>query len=270
VIWVDPDFIKTYDIEMLSGEVWDSHVVSDMKSIILNETALSTFGIDDPREALNHRMILENDTFSIAGVMKDYYWNSLKSANVPIIFSPREIVRHTFSIRLSTTDYRGSIAAIESIFRNAFPGNPIEYYFLDDFFNQHYKEDQNFGKMFTGFALFAIIISCLGLFGLTSFTTDKKQREISIRKVLGASTGSIISLLSREFLTMVFGASLFSIPIMWYVTARWLASFAFRMQLTWDIFVVPTALLTILCLATVSTSILRGAGVNPARVLKTE
>lgn len=268
VIWVDRDVIETYNIEMLSGRVWESDAGPDLKSLIVNETALSTFEIDDDHEALNHRIIFENDTFSIAGVMKDFHWNSLKTANVPIIFSPQRIVRHTFSMRLSTEEYNESVRTIESLFKRLFPGNPVEYYFLDDYFNQHYKQEQNFGKMFTGFALFAIVISCLGLFGLTSFTTDKKQKEISIRKVLGASTGSLMSLLSRDFLTLVLLATVCSFPIMWYASTSWLASFAFRMDLTWDIFVGPVLALTVLCLVTVGTNIIRGARVDPAKVLK--
>lgn len=271
VINVDPDFIETYNIQIVAGKRWDPNAYSsEDKSLIINETALSTFGIKNADEALNNHIIFENDTFSIAGVMKDFHWNSLKSASVPIVFRSVKILQHTFSIRLNTNDYKASISQIRSLFREAFPGNPLEYYFLDDFFNQQYKDDQSFGKVFGSFAIFAVLISCLGLLGLTAFTTDKKQKEISIRKVLGATNGKIISMLSKDFLRLVLLASLFSIPIMWFLTERWLNTFAFRMTLSWDVFVVPIAILTFVCMITIVANIWRGANVNPARVLKSE
>lgn len=270
VIWVDPDFIDTYNIDIISGSSWNLHAGSRLKTIIINETALSEFAIDDPEQALTQRIIFENDTFGIQGVMKDFHWNSLKTGNVPIILLPHEIVNHTFSIRLSTTDYGGAVGRVESLFSAAFPGNPIEYFFLDEFFNSKYRDDQNFGKIFASFGTLAIIIACLGLFGLTAFNTDKRLREISIRKVLGASAGNITSLLSRDLLEVVAIAGIISLPVVWYAASGWLNAFAFRIELTWDIFTLPILALTVICLLTVTTHILRGISVNPAKVLKSE
>jgi putative ABC transport system permease protein len=270
VILVDTDFIDTYNIEMLSGSRWDLHAGSGMKLVIINETALSTFEIKDPEEALGERIIFENDTFAIQGVMKNFHWNPLKTGNVPIILLPREIVNHTFSIRLSTADYHEAVNRVESLFIATFPGNPIEYFFLDEFFNSKYRDDQNFGKIFASFGAVAIFIACLGLLGLTAFTTHKRLREISIRKVLGASAGNITSLLSRDLLEVVIVAGIISLPVVWYAASAWLNTFAFRIQLTWDIFTLPVVTLTVMCLLTVTTHILRGVNANPAKVLKSE
>lgn len=270
VIWVDKDFIDTYNIQLLSGSRWNLPARSEMKLVIINEAALSTFEIKDPEEALGERIIFENDTFAIQGVMKDFHWNSLKTGNVPIILLPHEIVNHTFSIRLSTTDYHEAVARVESLFKTSFPGNPIEYFFLDEFFNSKYRDDQNFGRLFASFGTLAIIIACLGLLGLTAFTTDKRLREISIRKVLGASAGNITSLLSRDLLEVVIVAGVISLPVVWYAASAWLDTFAFRIQLTWDIFTLPVIILTALCLLTVTAHILRGVHANPAKVLRSE
>lgn len=153
---------------------------------------------------------------------------------------------------------------------DTFPGNPIEYFFLDQFFNSKYRDDQNFGKIFASFGTLAIIIACLGLLGLTAFTTDKRLREISIRKVLGASAGNITSLLSRDVLEVVVIAGVISLPVVWYAAGAWLNTFAFRIELTWDIFTLPVVALTVIYLLTVTTHILRGINANPAKVLKSE
>lgn len=202
--------------------------------------------------------------------MKDFHWNSLKMGNVPIILLPHEIVNHTFSIRLSTTDYHASVSRVESLFGAAFPGNPIEYFFLDEFFNSKYRDDQNFGKIFAGFGTLAIIIACLGLLGLTAFNTHKRLREISIRKVLGASAANITALLSRDLLEVVAIAGIISLPVVWYAASAWLNAFAFRIGLTWDIFTLPILTVTVICMFTVSAHILRSINVNVAKALKSE
>jgi putative ABC transport system permease protein len=150
------------------------------------------------------------------------------------------------------------------------PGEPYEYYFLDDFFNAQYKSDQQFGKIFGVFAILAVVISCLGLWGLASFTTSQKLKEISVRKVLGATTGSIVYLLSKQFLMLVLIAGVFAIPLAWYGINSWLHSFAFRIGLQWDLFVIPTMILAVIALLTVSLQVIRGAAVNPAKVLRSE
>jgi putative ABC transport system permease protein len=270
VIWVDSDFIDTYNIQMLSGRRWKLQAGSEMKMLIINETAMATFEFKDMEEALGERIIFENDTFAIQGVMKDFHWNSLKTVNVPIILLPHEIVNHTFSIRLSNTNYHEAVTKVESLFTATFPGNPIEYFFLDEFFNSKYRDDQNFGKIFASFGTLAIIIACLGLLGLTAFTTDKRLREISIRKVLGASAGNITSLLSRDVFEVIFVAGVISLPVVWYASSAWLNTFAFRIELTWDIFTLPVLSLTVICLLTITTHILRGINVNAAKALKSE
>ncbi|HEY9048640.1 MAG TPA: ABC transporter permease [Ohtaekwangia sp.] len=269
VAWVDPDFLATYKMELVSGRAWDPDRKSDKEAMLVNEAALKAFGLGDAQHALEERIILGDDTVNIIGVLKNYHWNSLKSEHIPILLASDKVSRRNYSVRLAG-NIPESIKQIETKFKEVFPGNPFDYYFLDDFFDKQYKDDQQFGKIFSLFAGLAIVIACLGLWGLASFTTTQKLREISIRKVLGASTSSIMSLLSSQFMKLVAIASLIALPVTWYGIDRWLDSFAFHINLTWDLFVVPSIVLALIALATVSVHILKGAGTNPAKVLRSE
>lgn len=270
VVWVDPDFIKTYDIGVLTGKVWNPDVASDMKSVLLNEAAVTSFGLGDSEKALEEKIILGRDTVAILGVLKNYHWNSLKSEHTPFVLAPARINGRKFSIHLAGKTMQESIVKIEKLFKQTFPGNPFSYYFLDDFYNKQYRDDQQFGKIFSLFAGLAIVIACLGLWGLASFTTTQKLKEIGIRKVLGASVASILTLLTIQFMILVLISSFIALPITWYCIDLWLGNFAFHISLTWDLFVVPVALLIMIALGTISIQITRGANINPAGILRSE
>ena len=270
VVWIDPDFIDTYGITVLSGRNFNPSIKSDMESVLVNEAALKTFGLGDPENALQERMIFGGDTTAILGVLKDYHWNSLKTEHKPWLFKADTVSGRNFSLLLSGSNINEAIKKVEERYREAFPGNPFDYFFLDDFFNSQYKAEQQFAKIFSLFAILAIVIACLGLWGLAAFTTTQKLKEIGIRKVLGASVYSIMSLLSWQFLKLVLFATAIAIPLTWYGINSWLSSFAFRIGLEWDLFVVPAIILLALALGTVSTQILRGASINPARILRSE
>jgi putative ABC transport system permease protein len=270
IVWIDPDFISTYGITVLSGRAFNPEIVSDMRSVLVNEAALKSFGLGDAEHALQERMILGDDTVAILGVLKNYHWTSLKTEHTPWLFKADTISGRAFSIHLTGNDMTGTIKKVEQKYKEAFPGNPFDYYFLDDFFNSQYKDEQQFGKIFSLFAGLAIVIACLGLWGLAAFTTSQKLKEIGIRKVLGASVTSIMSLLSWQFFKLVLIASIIAVPLTWFGVDSWLSNFAFHIGLRWDLFVVPVIILAILALGTVSLQIFRGANVNPARILRTE
>ncbi len=270
VTWVDPDFIQVYEIEMLSGRTWNPESKTDMESVLVNEAAVRTFGLGTPEEALEQRIVLGGDTVDILGVMKDFHWTSLKMAYEPVLLATAPILGANFSIHVSTKNMTRTVADVEAMFKESFPGNPFNFYFLDDFFNKQYKEDQQFARIFGLFALLAIIIACLGLWGLASFTTTQKLKEISIRKVLGASVFSIMTLLSGQFLKLVLVASIIAVPLTWYGIDQWLENFAFSIDIEWDLFVVPAVILGMIALVTVSAQIFRGANLNPATTLRSE
>jgi putative ABC transport system permease protein len=241
-----------------------------MESVLINEASLTAFNLGTAEQALEEKIILGDDSVAILGVLKNYNWASLKTEHAPWLLKADTISRRCYSIHLTSTNMTGTIAQIERKYKEAFPGNPFDYYFLDDFFNSQYKGEQQFGKIFSLFAILAIVIACLGLWGLASFTTAQKLKEISIRKVLGASIGGIVSLLSWEFLKLVLIASVIAVPLTWYGVNAWLSTFAFRIGLQWDLFVVPVIILAVIALGTVSLQILRGANANPAKVLRSE
>lgn len=270
VVWVDPDFIKTYNIDVVKGKTWNAESESDMKSILINEAAITSFGLGTAEKALDEKIILGNDTLAILGVLRNYHWNSLKSEHTPFILAPGKIHGRKFSVHLSGKTMHESIEKIEKLYKERFPGNPFTYYFLDDFYNQQYRDDQQFGKIFSMFAGLAIIIACLGLWGLASFTTAQKLKEIGVRKVLGASIPSILRLLTSQFMTLVMIACVIALPVTWYALDKWLSTFAFRIGLGWDLFVVPVVILVIIALTTISIQIARGAATNPAKILRSE
>lgn len=270
VVWVDPDFVPTYGITVLAGRNFNPAIRSDMESVLVNEAALTLLNLGTAEEALNERIVLGSDTVAILGVLKNYHWNSLKSEHTPWLLKGDTIARKNFSVLVSGANMNETIQQIEKQFKEIFPGNPFDYFFLDDFFNAQYKDEQQFGKIFSMFSMLAIVIACLGLWGLASFTTAQKLKEISIRKVLGASVIGILSLLSWEFMKLVLISSVIAIPLTWYGIDQWLNGFAFRISLQWDLFVVPVIILCVIALGTVSLQILRGANANPAKVLRSE
>lgn len=270
VVWVDPDFVDTYAMTLVAGRNFNPAIKSDMESVLINEASLKTFNLGTPEQALEEKIIVGDDSVAILGVLKNYNWASLKTDHSPWLFKADTISRRCYSIHLNGTNITETIAQVEKAYKEAFPGNPFDYYFLDEFFNSQYKGEQQFGKIFSLFAILAILIACLGLWGLASFTTAQKLKEISIRKVLGASISGILSLLSWEFLKLVLIASIIAVPLTWYGVDAWLSTFAFRIGLRWDLFVVPIIILAIIALGTVSLQILRGANTNPAKVLRSE
>lgn len=270
IVWVDPDFVDAYGIKILTGRNFNPAIKSDMESVLINESAITALGLGDAENALKEHIVLGGDTVAILGVLKNYHWNSLKIDHTPWLLKADTISRRYYSLHLTTTNMGETIRQVESKYKEVFPGNPFDYFFLDEFFNSQYQDERQFASIFGLFAMLAILIACLGLWGLAAFTTTQKLKEIGIRKVLGASVRSILSLLSWQFLKLVLIASVIAIPITWYGINEWLGGFAFRIGLQWDLFVVPVVILALLALGTVSLQILRGAHTNPAKVLRSE
>lgn len=269
VVLVDTDFIKTYGMLIISGKPWNPDASSDMNSGFINEAALAHFGLGTAEQALNEMLIVDGQAFPIQGVIKNFHWNSLKSGYVPMLFRHQLANYNLISVQLNS-NVSESVKQVERIYKNFFPGDPFSYYFLDDFFNSQYQEEKQSGRLFTMFSVLAIIIACLGLWGLASFTTSQRVKEISIRKVLGATGKSIVTLLSAQFLKLLLISSLIAMPIIWYVGNSWIDNFAFKIGMTADLFIVPLIGLTVIALGTVSIQIFRGANTNPAEVLRSE
>ena len=270
VVWVDPDFTSTYEMTFIAGKNFNQQIKSDMESVIINEAALDAYDLGTAEQALGQQLILEDDTAAIIGVLKNYNWSSLKSEYTPFLFLADTIVPSAISVHLAGNTIPASVESIGELYHELIPREPFEYNFLDDSFNTQYKSDRQFGNIFGLFASLAVVISCLGLWGLASFTTSQKLKEIGIRKVMGASVSSIVVLLTSQFLKLVLLAACIALPLAWYGMDNWLHSFAFRIGLNWDLFVLPVVALVLIALLTVSVQVLKGAITNPAKVLRSE
>ncbi|MEP7106777.1 MAG: FtsX-like permease family protein [Ferruginibacter sp.] len=188
----------------------------------------------------------------------------------PLIFRLIPDVRGYISIKTNTEQAGHTIAYVKNEWKKFFPGNTFEYFFLDDHFNEQYKADQRFGKVFGLFTSLAILVACMGLFGLASFTTLQRTKEIGIRKVLGASVAGILKLLYREFAFLLLISFFVAAPVAWYTISKWLMGYAFRVNIEWMYLIGPFAAIIAIALITVSFQSIKAAVANPVKSLRTE
>jgi len=206
----------------------------------------------------------------IIGVMKDFHFRSLQTDIKPLSMRIEPNGCGLVSIKVSANNLPKTIAAIESKWNTLIPARPFSYFFMDEFFDKQYRSEQRFGKLFLNFAVLAIIISCLGLLGLASYSTMQRTREIGIRKILGASVPNIVNLLSKDFLKLVAVAVIIASPLAWYAMHTWLQDFAYRISIGWWVFVVAAFAATLIALMTVSFQAIKAAVSNPVKSLRTE
>jgi putative ABC transport system permease protein len=270
IMVIDGEFIDAYGMEMAAGRAFDDDRVNETGNVIFNESAIELMGFESVEEALDEPIHFWGDTFNIVGVLKNYHQESLKESFEPLIFRYQPNWGDYFSLKISTTDLSQVIDKTQEEFEATFPGNPFEYFFLDEHFDKQYKADQQFGKVFTMFSILAIIIACLGLFGLSSFATSKRTKEIGVRKVLGATVPGIFTLLTRDFAYLIGIAVFIASPISYLVMDRWLMNFAYAINIQWWIFLVPALALMMIAVFAVSYYAIKAAIVNPANSLRYE
>ena len=270
VLMVDGSFIPSYGLEMIAGRAFSDEVQGEQSNIILNESAVRTMGFDSPEQALNDRINFWGDTFRIVGVLKDYRQESLKKDFEQLLFRYAPAPQGFYSIRFNTSNVKATIASFEKEWKNFFPGNPFSYFFLDEHYEKQYKADQQFGLVFGIFSALAIFIACLGLFGLSSLTALQRTKEIGVRKVLGASIQSILTLVSIDYMVLLGIAIVTTIPLSWLIMNNWLQDFANRISMSWWIFALPSIVVVLIALVTVSFHTLKAARTNPAQSLRIE
>ena len=270
VIMMDHDFIPAYGLEVVAGRAFSGEVAGEESSVLLNEKGARHMGFTKPEDALNVQINFWGDTFRIVGVIKDYRQESLKKDFEPLIFRYDKAPSGYYSIKFNTANVKESMAKFEAAWEDIFPGNPFDYFFLDDHYNKQYKADQQFGKVFGIFSGLAIFIACLGLFGLSSLTAIQRTKEIGVRKVLGASVNSILALVGKDYLLLIGFAIVFATPLSWWIMNNWLEDFSNRIDLTWWIFVAPSLVVIFIALFTVSIHTLKAARTNPVKSLRYE
>jgi putative ABC transport system permease protein len=244
--------------------------------VIINETLAKRLGLDVAK-APGTMMYWEYPpdppaSVEIAGVVKDFNYNSLRSDVDPfmLVYDPHEGDLSNLLVATSSGDYQRLLGRIETIWRHDFAGVPFEYAFLDAEVQRQYETEITLGRIISSFTLMAIVISCLGLFGLAAFSAEQRVKEIGIRKVLGAGVPGLVGLLSRDFLKLVIVSLLIATPVAWWAADKWLQSFAFRVSLSWWMFGLAGLLAIVIALATVSFQAVRAALANPVNSLRSE
>lgn len=270
VIGFDGDFIEAYGLELVAGRKFDLERSNEREKVMFNESAVKLLGFATAEEVLNRDLFFWGDTFQIVGVLKDYHQESIKKSFEPLVFRYIQNAGNFYSIKVQSDHIPETIQLVEQEWQASFPGNPFDFFFLDDHYNKQYKTDIQFGQVFSLFASLAIFIACLGLFGLASYMTMQRTKEIGVRKVLGASVSSILLLLSKDFSRFIFIAIVLAIPISWYLIDSWLQSFATKISISWWLFAVPAMALMLIALGTISFQTVRSALTNPVDSLRDE
>jgi putative ABC transport system permease protein len=270
IVSVDEDFTKVFNLELTAGRMYRDTDPDDYSVMVINEQASAVLGFGSPREAINEKIVWFEDTITIIGVMQDYHHETLKYAVSPIFFPLDPGYGAYIPIRLKGGSFAETIASIEDLYVNHFPGNPFSAYFLDDHYDRQYHSDIRFGKVVGVFSVLAIVITCLGLFGLSSYTVLLRTKEIGIRKVLGATSTSIVQLLCKEYTVLIAIAIVVAIPLARYAMSGWLENFENKINLTWWIFLLPNILVLALAWLTIGAHTLRAAATNPVDTLRHE
>ena len=266
----DLKFMDTYDMDFLAKTDFPNKINMD-ENVILNEEAMKVFGWESPDEALNNVLVnYWGDTVRILGVVKNVHWSSLKDPHAPILYILNDQWGAYFSIKMNLTDIHSTIAFLETSFHSVFPDDPFEYHFLDDDFNRQYQADLQFGNLFSAFSILAIFIACLGLFALVSYSATLRIKEIGIRKVLGASVGNLMLLLSKEYLLLMLIAILLAVPAIFFGGSNWLENYAFKIDLSADLIIIPALSLLFIAVITVSYRTYKSAKANPVNSLRKE
>ncbi|HNP18614.1 MAG TPA: ABC transporter permease [Fulvivirga sp.] len=263
---VDPGYIPTMQIELVAGRNFSDQIKSDTSAVIINETALKLIGYTDPIGA----KLFAGDERTIIGVAKDFNFKSVHQAIEPLVlFMDPDRYSRTF-IKIDKENIKESMAKIKAEWIKLNPESTFNATFLDEDFNQLYASEQRTSTLFNFFSVLAIIISCLGLFGLSSYMAEQRTKELSIRKVLGASIGSLFYLVSKDFTALVLLAFLIAIPISTYFMNSWLDSFAYKIHLGATVFILAGVSALVIALVTVSYQSLNAAKSNPVNTLKGE
>lgn len=280
LISMDYDFPEFFGIDMLAGRAlrkgddpWSNG------NVIINQKLAAQLGFSNPEDAIGAEIEgFQGPTLKVRGVTENHHHISLHNDYQPIAYILSSWTEFYFiKLQLDETSdeslsdqLAGSIDLVENEWNQVFTEYPMNYFFLDSAFDAQYKEDLRFGKIFTGFSSIAILIACLGLFGLTSFTVQQRTKEIGIRKVLGASAQSLTTLLSKEYLYLILAACLVSIPVAWYIMNSWLQDYTFRIEIGWWFYVIPILFVIGMAFLSIVFKILGTIKANPVKSLKYE
>ncbi len=270
---MDYSFVEVFEMDILAGRAFSKDFPSDQDtSCIITESAVRILGFDSPEEAIGKTIAIPNFRWNpiIVGVVNDYNQVSLKKAVEPILFYCTSYSGEFYSMRVSTNNLDQTIAHARRSWETAFPGNPFDFFFLNDYFNNQYQNEKRFSRLALVFALLAVLVGCLGLFGLSGYTITQRTKEIGVRKILGATTSSIVAMLSKDILKLVLVSILIAAPLAWWAMDNWLQDFAYRTNIEWWIFGISGLIAVLVAFLTVSFQSVKAALANPIGALKSE
>jgi len=243
--------------------------VSDSSNVIINETFASIMGKENPVGEMLKRE--DNTQLRVIGVVKDFVYNDMYKKPEPLIIFCQPGSVNILLVRIKkNAEVQKAVAKIETVVKTHAPAYPFEYKFMDEEFNTLFKNEMLIGKLSRLFAFLTILISCLGLFGLAAYTAERRTKEIGIRKVLGATVSNVVALLSKDFLRLVGIASVIAFPVAYWAMYKWLQDFAYRINISWWVFIAAGVLALIIALVTVSFQAIKAAVMNPVKSLRSE
>ncbi len=275
-VYAEPGYLETLGIELLAGRDFSDEFQNDQDALIVNETALNQLGYTED-DAIGRVLHFEfqnvKQSMTIVGVVKDYHFQSLHEKIKPLALTVNPIFGLTSGYLILDTkssDYSELIGTIQKTWSRINANSPFVYSFLDQDFQRNYEKENLTAKLIHSFTVIAIVIACLGLFGLAAFTAEQRFREIGVRKVLGASVSQIIALLSKDFMKLITVSIILSSPISYYAMNKWLSGFAYRTDIEWWAFVTAGAVTVLVALLTISFQAIKAAIINPVESLRTE
>jgi putative ABC transport system permease protein len=270
---VDSDYFKTLKMNMVQGRGFAPELSSDSMAVVVNESAVALFGWENPiGKTISTFTDMNANTkaiFHVIGVVENFHFQSLRNQIEPMTLFLAQS-RGYVAIRIQTDQISSLIAELKQLWEKFAPNQPFTTQFMDDRFDSVYRVEQRIGRLFTIASSMAIIIGCLGLLGLAAFTAEQKTKEIGVRKVLGASMGSVVFLMSKTFTKWVLAANAIAWPLAYFLMHRWLEGFAYRVELSISVFLLAGSLTLLIALFTVSFQAFKAALTNPAKSLKCE
>ncbi len=269
---IDADFIPALGMQLVAGRNFEVGM-SNQNLVIINEEACASLGFLSPQHAIGSNITYQMSALgysTVIGVVKDFYQRSPKEEQIPMILRYYSGFSSYVILKIKGDDVKQAVEYTKNKWDILFPSSPFSYFFLDERYNQQYQADAQFGKVVAAFSTLAVVIACLGLFGLSSFTILQRTKEIGIRKVLGGSVAEIVQLLSRDFVKWVLVATILAAPFAYVLMNQWLSGYAVRIELNVWVFLIPMLLMTLISMLTVSLQTFKAATANPVESLKTE
>lgn len=268
-VGIDQDYIEAFGLKLVAGRGFDRDHPDERNHLIINRAMAEALDWKEPNEAIGQKLV-QWDTVEIIGVLENYHQMSLKESITPLVYRFTPGFSQFFAFKVEKDNYKEVLASLEGPWKSIFPGNPIDHFLLDQFFNRQYESEQKFGRIFGLFTILAIFIACMGLFGLASFMTMQRTKEIGIRKVLGSTAPNIVLLLSRGFIQLVIVANLIAWPMAWLMMNQWLEGFPYHITISPVLFFQAGGGVVLIAFFSVGFQTLRAAMINPAQTLKYE